>query len=296
VNIEQAYHILDDAITAYQPRTVIALTSWGHDSQVSTHLADRWRRERNPNVMDFRVYTLDTGLSADGYIPWVQARAREAGYPFRVWEARTTHGLNWYLKNARTQGFGYTRAMHSLYYRMLKERTIRRMRAFWHRANGGRVLFVTGIYRAESAARANADVMSRDGNTCFVSPLIHWCKRDIAAYRVAHDLPQNPFYETTGGSGDCMCNWGQFVTFDELQATSPQLAAKIEPAHRDCIDRHGWGYGEAPSDGLLAEREGQLVLPGVEPLAGADLCAGCQRVKPGQSEVEAYRMLQEWGA
>lgn len=53
---------------------------------------------------------------------------------------------------------------------------------------------------------------------------------------------------------------------------------------------HGWGWDERPSAGLLAERAGQLVLPGIEALAPSDtpdLCAGCSRVKPGRSDAEA---------
>lgn len=292
MNIQQSFDILTEAYQTYNIGAVIALTSFGNDSQVSTHLANEWRKKHLPITTPFRVYTINTGLSADGYVDWCWNAARELGYNYAIWHPEPHNGLNWYKQNALEYGFGYTRYMHSMYYRMLKERTVNRMRRYWHNATGKQILFVSGIYRAESSARANADIMSRTGNTAWVSPIVHWTKEDITTYRYKYDLPQNPFYETTGGSGDCQCNWGQFVTFDELQSASPKLAAELEPIHHECINKHGWGYGEQPSGGLLAERAGQMTLPGIEPLTGVNLCEGCQRVKPRQSDAEDFRMLQ----
>jgi 3'-phosphoadenosine 5'-phosphosulfate sulfotransferase (PAPS reductase)/FAD synthetase len=292
-HIQQAHVILSAAYNEYKPRTVIALTSWGNDSQVSTHIAARWAREHLPLTVNWRVATIHTGVAADGYVAWATEQARAAGYPWAMWHPEPQNGWTWYAQDVIKHGFGYTPSAHSLYYRILKERTLRRIRRAYRNLYGGRVMFVTGVFRDESSQRAAVPEYDRRGSEVWVNPLAYWRKADVTRYRIDNELPQNPFYKTTGGSGDCLCNWGQFVSFEDVQRGNPQLAAKLEPVHRECIAKHGWGYGERPSDGLLAERAGQMVLPTVEPLAGADLCAGCQRVKPGVNEAAEYRIMQE---
>lgn len=283
-HIQQAYDILDRAYREYKPSHVVTLTSWGHDSQVSTDIANRWRKRHTTPLHHFRVATINTGLSCDGWVQWCERQARSRGYPYLMWHPDSELGFNWYAKNARAYGFPYSRAGHSMQYRMLKERTINRIRRTYSQHRKDRVLFVSGQYRAESEYRSNIDYHWRNGNTAWASPLADWTKDQIQQYRVDNDLPSNPFYERVGGSGDCNCNWGNFVTLQRLKQTDPKLAAKLEPLDAEVKALHGWGWDETPSKGLLAERAGQLTLPSIEPLTGADLCAACHS-KSHENEV-----------
>lgn len=279
----QAYDILNRALYQYKPSTIVLMTSWGHDSQVSTDIAYKWARyyAHSTNVV---VVTLDTGVCADDYTAWCKQQAQGRYSPFVVW-ANPDVGFQWYADNATGYGFGYTKAFHSMfYYRMLKERTIAKILRHYKKHRYDRIMFVSGVYRAESIDRMNAPEVERHGAAVWVSPVVHWQKPQLEYYRQLHNLPDNPFYNTVGGSGDCLCNWGQFTSLDTMRKHSPKLGIKLAALSNHVTQLHGWGWGEAPSGGLLAERAGQLVLPGIEPLCAPDLCAGCNRSKPKQQE------------
>lgn len=277
-HIEQAFDILTLADRIHRPNTIIALSSWGHDSQVSTEIAYQWAKRRG-RAMQFIVMTLDTGIAADGYIEWVQSQDR---YPrIEVWDNPEV-GFEWYAKNAMEFGFGHTKAHHTnFYYRMLKERTIRQIIAHYKHSRDDRVMLVSGVFRQESPDRTDTPEIQRFGASVWVAPIVHWSKSQIATYRIANGLPDNPFYETVGGSGDCLCNWGLFNSLSEIEHSSPCLARKIAAINDEIKARHGWGWGEAPSNALKQENAGQLTLPGIEPLTTPFLCAGCKRQKPG---------------
>jgi hypothetical protein len=243
------------------------------------------------------VVTLDTGVSADGYIEWCKAQAMGRYSPFVVWDNPDV-GFEWYVNNAYEHGYGYTRQHHNtMYYRMLKERTIAKILRHYKKHRHDRVMFISGVYRAESMARRNLPETERHGAAVWVSPCVHWQKSDFIQYRATHELPDNPFYGTVGGSGDCQCNWGQFISLDELYTHSPRLALKLKAVDSLIVARHGWGYGQAPSAGLQAERAGQMVLPGIAPLA-PNLCEGCQRVKPQHNDALDDLIMQrfDWSA
>lgn len=61
------------------------------------------------------------------------------------------------------------------------------------RALEGRLAWMSGLRRAESAARAGAPVVGRDSRGLVkVNPLAGWGDADVAAYVAAHDVPVNP--------------------------------------------------------------------------------------------------------
>ena len=300
--INNADHILKQAYQHYKPVAIVALSSLGHDSQASTQVASEFFEWYAPKI-PFHVVTLDTGVSADGYIEWVQNVGHRLWDNFHVWGNHDV-GFQWYVDNAIDYGFGYTRQMHTeQYYRMLKERTIDKVKKHFKALYGidrySHIMFISGIYKAESVERQHTATESRKiGSAVWVSPLLHWQKTDIAYYRQMRDLPDNPFYETVGGSGDCQCNWGNFIELNDLEKHSPVLALKLAILERAVMPLHKWGWNESPSKGLIAERNGQMVLPIIEPLCAPNLCDGCERPKQGESNALDDMTMQrfDWSA
>ena len=113
---------------------------------------------------------------------------------------------------------------------------------------------------------------------------------------MGNDLPINPFYETVGGSGDCQCNWGKFITLDKLRKYSPKLACgNVALIDKLSKENHGYGWdGSAAGQMELLEDfedEGEMCSP--------FLCEGCSRSKspkPGfqKASEAAYEQLEIW--
>src|SRR5690606_33710059 len=121
-------------------------------------------------------------------------------------------GFNEYVAWVEQNGQPYSRMGHTRAYARLKDRAIDAMKRDHKTHRYDRILFVSGIRKYESAERGTFESpFSRRGSGVFVNPLFYWRDEDLLAYRLEHDLPTNPFYETVGGSGDCQCNWGNFI-------------------------------------------------------------------------------------
>lgn len=283
----RALDILTRAYEYWKPNWIFLLYSGGYDSVCSTHLAWAWAKA----VPHWRVKVIsaDTGVAADGWREYVSRVANREGWTHEVWD---NPNPDFYFENSRAFGFPYTKPMHgTVIYRNLKERTFDAVRAAHKEHQRDRCMLVTGMWRGESTDRASTPEWLEDGAGLWVSPLVNWTARDIYEYRLVHAFEPNPFYETVGGSGDCECNWGQFTDIDTLERYSPKLAAKIRPVHEECLVKFGYGYGERASAALIAERAGQMVIPGIEPVM--NLCASCSRAKPDASQALEWRQLQD---
>lgn len=143
-----------------------------------------------------------------------------------------------------------------------------------------KVLCLSGIRQAESAERQQYDEpVQRRGrsNLIFANPILHWTDEDLYRFRIENDLPENPFYNTVGGSGDCQCNWGNFITLDRLKRFSPELAAgNVALVDQISKDRHGYGWdGENPNQVKMFDLDD---LDYGEPTTPF-LCSNCSRGK-----------------
>lgn len=287
--IGEAFDILTRAYKHWQPSWIFFLYSGGYDSLCSTHIGVAWARDRGIEHKA-KVISFDTGVAADRWRDYVERVASGENWPLEIWD---NPDPEFYYKNVLEYGHPYTRQMHwQIMYRNLKERTLDAVRRAHKTHPRDRCMLISGMRRAESAQRANTPEWLEDGAGLWVSPLVNWKDTDVYGYRVSHSFEPNPFYETVGGSGDCECNWGRFTDLETIKKFSPQLGEKLEAINAECIARHGYGYGERPSQALLAERAGQLVLPGIEPIM--NLCSGCSKPKPDASIAADWRELQEW--
>lgn len=287
-HIDTSIRIIEKAFWEWKPSAVFMLYSGGYDSLVSTHIAMQTLRALGKEHLA-TVASIDTCLSADAWQHYVATTAASFNWHHEIW---MNPRPEFYYEFVRTSGTPYTRQIHwQMMYRNLKERALDIGRASRKNHPRDRCLLISGMRRAESPERANTPETLKDGAGLWVSPIVYWSDMQVYEYRVSRSFPVNPFYETIGGSGDCACNWTCKTSLDLLWQYSPLLASQIQPVSDEAKAKFGWGYGERPSKTLIAERRGQMVLPGIEPVM--NLCAGCDRPRPDASQALEWRQLQE---
>lgn len=276
--MKTAEDILNRALHNFKPSCVIVSFSGGHDSMVAAHLTAQWVK-RHGHSTTFRVMAANTGIAADDWSAFVQSVARLQRWPFEMW---TNPDPRWFARDALENGFKSGLSVHKVYFYYLKQRAFRACLQAHKKHQHDRVMFVTGVRREESPQRANTPEWTRSGAAVWCNPLIHWNKTAIETYRMEHELPQNPFYAVSGGSGDCYCNWHGDSTVQRLLETTPNLGRRMAFLSRIVRKRHGCGYGEPFTDWIKQARAGQLALPGFEDTPY--LCASCERPKHKYNE------------
>lgn len=279
--MKQPQQILTEAIETWKPHQIVCLFSGGYDSMCATHLAHRLDTHGIPMA----TWSIDTKLSADGWLDYVGSVAEELAFnDYHIYS--NDKGFAQFCESVRLTGCPRNRQGHTFTYQKLKERAIDAVHMIYKQSTHDKTLFVSGMRRAESAYRANADEHSRVGksNKVFVAPIVYWSNLDVARYRIENDLPDNPFYDTVKGSGDCQCNWGNFLTLGELQMRSPILAGgNVAIIDRLSRDNHGYGW-----DGTS---EYQKSLFGDAELDTPFLCTNCSRVD-GKHKAAEFAILQ----
>ncbi len=268
--------ILTNAIKRWQPKALVSLYSGGYDSAVTTHLL----HTLDTHGLPVHVWAIDTQLSADGWGDYVQSVARELRWNFNIHD--NLKGFGQAIETVRKYGCPRSRKMHTYFFEKLKGRGIEAVHMLHKSRRSDKTLFVSGMRRDESAFRKEAAEVERIGhsNRIFAAPIVHWSQEDCDVYRVENGLPDNPFYGTVKGSGDCQCNWGNFIKLPTLRKHSPKLArgnvALIDNLSKDI---HGFGWH---SSDVVSPPQPALVIPGADESATLTtpfLCQGCSRAK-----------------
>lgn len=220
----------------HKPVAVWCLFSGGNDSTVLAH-----RCREHYDGLAF----LNTGTAVPGVEDFVTEFAEWIGKPLRVMHAgdafrKLVLGGNVRKNGTVEQGIGFPGpAMHSRSYWALKESQIRallRESKVGH-SRRARVLFLSGIRRAESRRRSNRPPIDRLQGTSavFANPLIDWTGADMRAYRSEHNLPESDAAALMHRSGECNC--GAFASAAEERATMqllyPEFFAGIEALERE---------------------------------------------------------------
>lgn len=290
--INETYAILDRAVEAYNPSTIIACYSGGYDSMVMSHLALRWAKDHGLGLI---VIPVDTLISADGWREFVTASAEQIGADrFEIWN---NPDLDKWVEDVKTRGFVYRRHQHHIYFYYLKQRVFRAIQAHYKKHIHDRIMFLNGIRRAESKERLKSPEVEERGAGVFVNPVLYWQNHEIDAYRVQHDLPINPFYDLFTNSGDCLCNWHNHISLQAVVRHAPEAAKIIVPL--DTYNRKNFGYGYDEEDRGRTQRqreaEGQLPMFDWDTECTPNLCAGCQRPEPS-NDMRDFAALQrmEW--
>jgi 3'-phosphoadenosine 5'-phosphosulfate sulfotransferase (PAPS reductase)/FAD synthetase len=201
----------------HDPVAVWCLFSGGNDSTVLAH--------RCRTHYDGLAY-IDTGTAVPGVAKFVRDFALWLDKPLRVLYARDAYRrlvLGGTVRHNGTieRGIGFPGpAMHGRTYERLKEQQII---SFLRECKEGqsqraRVLFLSGVRRAESRRRAKREPITRLGRTSavFVNPLINWTDLDVRRYSRQHHLPESDAAALLHRSGECNC--GAFASATQERA------------------------------------------------------------------------------
>lgn len=243
--IAEANLILDDAywrlvgVPGKTLQGIVVLFSGGNDSTVLAHLM----RERATHFAH-----CNTGIGIEQTRQFVRDRAAEWDKP--LIEVSPPKGST-YREMVVAHGFPGP-ASHWVMFRHLKERGMRQVqRDFIDHPRRQRVIFLSGIRRAESARRSERDDFHREGSIVWVAPLINWTNEDMNAYRAHFVVPRNEVADLIHMSGECLC--GAFAKKNELDEIGfffPEVKAEIEAIQVE-VRRAGnapeqrctWGWG-----------------------------------------------------
>lgn len=294
---EKSIDLISKAIRIYNPVEIVCAWSGGDDSSVTTHLIMSNLEQFNIPVS---VMSANTGMGADGWLDWTTQYATNQGWDHKFYSGDFEGWSNWIEK----AGCPRTRSGHKWTFNYLKGRAfdsaLKDVKSKYihlkdhpeRHARFNSVLFISGAYRDESQERSKATPITKIGSAVWVNPCIDWLKSDFYQYKHENELPENPFYGTVGGSGDCQCNWGNFITMRKLKKHSPKLAngnAKIV----DELSRKNHGYGwDGELEGQLqffSEYEDHGKLPQMNT---PFLCSNCSRSKPKIYEAEQMALLR----
>lgn len=274
--------ILDEAIAAYEPHIIICLFSGGYDSMIATHMIHEYL---DTHGIPMKVWSIDTCMAADGWVEYVTGIGEKYGWDHIV--HRNEKGFEQFVTMVEHSGCPRTKSYHKHAFRRLKERSIDFAHMSHKQHVNDKTLFISGMRREESADREDADEYHRvtKSSKCFCAPIVKWAAEQCMVYRVENDLPENPFYETVKGSGDCQCNWGNFISLGTLELHSPNLAAgNVRRVHEISLQKHGYGWdGTKAGDSLIDIPNPQLRD---EVMTTPFLCSACSRVKPAPPTIE----------
>jgi 3'-phosphoadenosine 5'-phosphosulfate sulfotransferase (PAPS reductase)/FAD synthetase len=210
---------------------VWCLFSGGNDSTV---LAHRCRRQYDGLAF------IDTGTAVPGVIEFVHEFADWLDKPVRILQAGDAYRklvLGGAVKRNGTveTGIGFPGpAMHSRAYKTLKERQLLALlrESKVGQSRRARVLFLSGVRRAESRRRSKREPIDRlaKSSAFFVSPLLNWTDLDMLRYRRTHRLPESDAAALLHRSGECNC--GAFASAAReramLRTLYPEFFAGIE--------------------------------------------------------------------
>lgn len=285
--LSEPQRILNNAIETWQPAALVALYSGGYDSAVTTHVLHRLDTRGLP----IQVWSIDTKLAADGWKDYIKAVANDQGWDHRIYDNKK--GFEQFVQMVRDAGCPRSRAIHTHVFQKLKERGFDAIHMMNKVNVHSKTLFISGIRQAESTYRKEAAEVQRIGisNKIFAAPIIHWSNAECDYYRIENGLPDNPFYETVKGSGDCQCNWANFITMRTLKKHSPNLATgNVGLIDKISREEHGYGW-----DGAVVNQTTMFAdIEGEANLSSPFLCEGCSRrkVRPPTRIVES-RLLQQ---
>lgn len=278
--------ILDSAIQEVNPTCINCLFSGGYDSMIVTHILHRL----NTYDIPLNVWAVDTNLSADGWREFVTSVATSYGWNFQIYDNKL--GFLSFLANIVLKiGLPNSPTGHMWTFGELKGHAFDKI----HKKTKGKersnkTLFISGMRRDESPKRANTPILKRQGkrNIYWLSLIAYFTERDCYNYRIINELPDNPFYDTVMGSGDCQCNWANFISYEVLKRYSPSLAG----GNVAIIDSTNRYFHKKTWDGKSTE---QLIFPMLEEdykepckLTTPFLCQGCSRKKhkPKKEHIE----------
>ena len=267
-NIEQSTEIIQRAITELQPYAIIAMVSGGDDSLTTYHVA------RQVGIKLDAILHINTGTGIPETTEFVRKVGEEA--PEKYLEASAGKAYEDYV--LRKGFFGRGHIGHTYAYHLLKAEHFRRVisREFRQRKRGRNILLINGARQAESNNRmfTMREAIQRENKgsrNYWVNIINHWTKPECHAFLGELGITRNPVAEKLCRSGECMC--GTMQSHEERQEAAfwyPQWGQWLDSLEKQVMVKYPWGWGENIPKWLAQEKQGQLRLPGFQPM-----CTDC---------------------
>jgi 3'-phosphoadenosine 5'-phosphosulfate sulfotransferase (PAPS reductase)/FAD synthetase len=234
------------------------------------------------------VLHIDTGIGIPETQQFVIKVCQQYDWPLRI--VRAMNCGQDYEQLVTERGFPGPNH-HTKMYNRLKERPIAKV---MREHKGGRVAFISGIRKHESARRARITngECQREGRRVWIAPFFNLTDEDMEAYREMHNLPKNPVKELLCMSGECLCGaYAKPNELKEIETFFPAVGKRLrELEKRVAAAGFPWGWDEQPpawwGKRKAAEKAGQADAFEAEAEEAIQmLCTSCQ-YKHEQDEQE----------
>lgn len=273
--LARAFDILDRAHLEHKPLAIVGMYSSGDDSGAAMIALEQWSKARS---VPFQVAHINTGIGIEASREHARAVAAARGWRFSEWKTDPSHFIKMVTGQDRQRnvpgGFPGA-ALHSIYYRELKDRRVADLMRFIKRdaPRSAQVMLVSGIRKQESQRRMGyANEINKQRAQVWVNPLLHQTKDDCLDLIELGNLPRNPASITIHMSGECLCGaMNSPGELDEIRFWFPKTATLIDLI-TDQVVRAGypWGWDEKRPAWVKALADGQRPLFDFMPL-----CVGC---------------------
>lgn len=262
-----ALRILDDAYKATSPVAVVGMFSGGDDSIAAMRVLELWGKP-------FRVAHINTGIGVEATRDHVRRVAAVRGWDFSEWRTDPAEYEAMVLGKVRGVAGGFPGpAMHSIYYRRLKERRVYDILRSIKTSRRQAVMLVTGARAAESARRmSTVGEWRKEKSMVWVNPLAHWTTDERGEFIQEEGLPRNPVSKLLHMSGECLCgamnSKGELAMF---RALVPEAMGRIdEIAEKVHAAGYPWEWDERQPGWFARMKRGQSAMPFMP------LCVGCE--------------------
>lgn len=264
--------VVAEAENEYGPfLTRFCLVSGGKDSSVTAH--------RSRDLYDELAF-IDTGTALPGVREHVEEFAAWIGKPLRIYTTPRSEYDRLVLGSDTPRstgtpdvGAGFPGpAIHGSCYTRLKERQLESLQRDLKvdAPRSARVLYLTGLRRAESQRRRSRPALSKKAGRVFANPLIDWTDEQVLVYHREAKIPVSDVSALLHRSGECNC--GAFAMPGEralLQALFPEwFADRIAPLEQ-AAEAAGFGDLAVWGHGINADQRRRSGAVG-------ELCHDCQ--------------------
>jgi len=268
--LEQSADIIHRAISELKPYAILAMVSGGTDSLTAYMVAHQL------NIpLDGFVHIV-TGTGIPETTQWVRAWAEQQPYSYH--EVNAGNAYEDYV--LRKGFFGRGHIAHTYAYHLLKADPYRKLisRQFRQRKRGRRVLLINGARSAESENRmfklAGLDVQQekKGSPNYWVNIIRNWTANDCLQYLGNMGVKRNPVAEVLHRSAECMCGTMQSAE-ERREATFwfPKWGTWLDNLEQRVMCEFPWRWGCEMPKSYAQEKQGQIPLPGFQPM-----CSSCK--------------------